>query len=291
MYKRNQLIKHSFKFILPAVLIIASFSFYPMIQALFLSFQTGRGVVTEFGGLANYQRLFQDPVFFQALMNTLIFLVVQVPIMTLLALLSATLLNDKSLKFKGFFRVCIFLPSVTSLVAYSILFRSLFSTNGLINEVLMNLSIINDPIAWLLHPFWARVVIILALTWRWTGYAMIFYLAAMQNIDESIYEAARIDGASAIKQFFKITIPMLKPIILFNIIMSTNGTIQLFDEVVNLTGGGPNNATLTIATYIYDLTFRFAPNFGYATTVSFSILILVVTLSFIQFKVANRKGL
>src|SRR5690625_3634021 len=115
----------------------------------------------------------------------------------------------------------------------------------------MNLSIISEPIMWLTNPFWAKVLIILAITWRWTGYNMIFYLSALQNVDKSIYEAARIDGASAVQQFFYLTIPLLKPIILFTSIVSTIGTLQLFDEVMNITGGGPGDATVTISMYIY----------------------------------------
>ncbi|WP_212971975.1 carbohydrate ABC transporter permease [Bacillus sp. J14TS2] len=275
------------KFILPAILVITLFSFLPMIQSFILSFQTGKGIVTEFGGLANYQRLFKDPVFLQALKNTLLFLIIQVPLMTLLALIAAAILNDKKLKFRSFFRICIFLPCVTSLVSYSVLLKSLFSTSGLINDILLNLNL--APIDWLLDPFWAKVTIIIALTWRWTGYDMIFFLAAMQNIDNSIYEAARLDGAGPFKQFTSITVPMLKPIILLTSIMSTNGTLQLFDEVMNLTNGGPNNATITISKYIYDLSFKFTPNFGYAATVSYTIVVLVAILSFIQFKFTNKK--
>lgn len=290
MHNTKKLNILSMKFVLPAILVITLFSFVPMIQSFILSFQTGKGVVTEFGGLENYKRLFNDPVFFQAVKNTLLFLVIQVPLMTVLALMAAAILNDKKLKFRGFFRVCIFLPCVTSLVSYSVLFKSLFSTSGLINDILLKFNLIDVPIDWLLDPFWAKVTIILALTWRWTGYDMIFFLAAMQNIDDSIYEAARLDGAGSFRQFTSITIPMLKPIILLTSIMSTNGTLQLFDEVVNLTNGGPNNATITISKYIYDLSFKFTPNFGYAATVSYAIVVMVAILSIIQFKVSNREG-
>jgi lactose/L-arabinose transport system permease protein len=119
---------------------------------------------------------------------------------------------------------------------------------------------------------------------------MIFYLSALQNIDHSIYEAAKIDGASPIQIFFKITIPMLKPIILFTSITSTIGTLQLFDEVKNITAGGPGNATLTISQYIYNLSFKYMPDFGYAATVSYAIVILLVIFSIIQFKVAGDKN-
>lgn len=277
-------------FIILPVVFIGLFSFYPMIKALITSFQAGMGMNLKFVGLDNYIRLFQDPVFIQAVTNTLIYLLIQVPIMTLLALFIAVLLNNKHLKFKGIFRTAIFLPCVTSLVAYSVLFKSLFATEGLFNQLLLSIHLINEPIMWLTDPFWAKVTIIIAITWRWTGYNMIFYLAGLQNIDSSIYEAAEIDGASGFTSFFKITAPLLKPIILFTTILSTNGTLQLFDEVVNLTNGGPANATITISQYIYNLCFKYTPDFGYASAVSYSIVIMVAVLSFIQFKVGGDKN-
>jgi lactose/L-arabinose transport system permease protein len=226
-------------------------------------------------------------MFLTALKNTLIYLIVQVPIMIILALFISVLLNDSQLKFRGFFRTAIFLPCVTSLVAYSVVIKYLFGNDGLVNLMLMKLSIINDPIGWITDPFWAKITIIIAITWRWTGYNMIFYLSALQNVDSSIYEAARIDGASSTNQFFKITIPMLKPIILFTSITSTIGTLQLFDEVVNITKGGPGNATLSISQYIYNLSFKYTADFGYAATVSYSIVIIIIVLSILQFKVAG----
>ncbi len=274
-------------FVSIAVIIIAIFSFIPMFQAFLLSLQTGKGLVTRFNGLGNYKRLFADPIFIEALKNTMIFLVVQVPIMIVLALFISTLLNNQSLRFRGLFRTAIFLPCVTSLVAYSVLFKSMFALDGLINQFLLAISVISQPIPWLLDPFWSKVTIIIAITWRWTGYNMIFYLAGLQNIDPSIYEAADLDGATGFVKFSKITAPMLKPIILMTTIMSSIGTLQLFDEVVNITGGGPANATMTISQYIYNLSFKFTPNFGYAATVSYAIVIIVAILSFIQFKVAG----
>ena len=277
-------------FVLLPTILISIFSFYPMIQSLLMSFKTGMGVALNFSGIENYKRLLTDAVFIQSVKNTLTYLVIQVPIMTVLALIIAVLLNDRTLRCKGFFRTAIFLPCVTSLVAYSVLFKSLFAQDGLINQLLMSINIIGEPIQWLTDPFWAKVTIIVAITWRWTGYNMIFYLAALQNIDNSVYEAAKIDGATGLTQFFRITAPMLKPIILFTTIMSTNGTLQIFDEIVNLTNGGPANATMSISQYIYNLCFKYTPNFGYASAVSYTIVIMVAVLSFIQFKVAGDKN-
>ena len=235
-------------FLTPAVILIAIMSFLPMIQALFLSFQTGIGAAMKWKGGTNYVRMFKDPVFVQALKNNFIYLIIQVPIMLISALVLASLLNNKDLRFKGLFRTAIFLPCATSLVSYAVIFRSLFAVDGLVNIVLIKLGILSTGYNFLGHPNSARIVIILALIWRWTGYNMVFYLSGLQNIEYSVYEAAKIDGASPIQSFFRITIPLLKPTILLTAIMSTNGTLQLFDESVNLTNGGPANATLPCPT-------------------------------------------
>jgi lactose/L-arabinose transport system permease protein len=277
-------------FILPALILLGVFMIYPILWSLWMSFQVGRGAQTSFGGLTNILRLTQDPSFLRALSNTLIFLAIQVPVMLILALLFANALNSSTLWGRSLFRTAIFLPCVTSLVAYSVVFRNMFAQEGVINQMLMSLHIISAPIPWLADPFWAKVVIISAITWRWTGYNMIFYLAAMQNIDRSIYEAAKIDGVPAWARFWHITVPMLKPVILFTAVISTIGTLQLFDEPNLITqGGAPAEATLTLSLYIYNLSFKFMPSFGYAATVSYVIVVIVAILSFLQFFAARDR--
>jgi lactose/L-arabinose transport system permease protein len=271
----------------PSMILISILVFIPMIQAFITSLQSGLANNLQFVGFDNYIKLFSDATFLKAAGNTLLYLVIQVPIMIVLSLFIASVLNDRKLKGKAFFRTAIFLPCITSLVAYSIIMKSLFSGDGLINQVLMNLNLIADPINWITDAFFAKVLIIIAITWRWTGYNMIFYLSGMQNIDPSIYEAAEIDGASSFTKFTRITVPMLKPIILFTTITSTIGTLQLFDEVVNITKGGPANATTTLSQYIYNLSFKFSPNFGYAAAVAFVIVVAIIILSVVQMKVGK----
>lgn len=233
--------------------------------------------------------MFQDTVFIQSIKNTFFYLIIQVPIMLIFALILASILNNKNLKFKGLFRTMIFLPCATSLVAYAVIFRSLFANNGIINLLFVKLGILDQPYAFLTNVWSARIVIIIALLWRWTGYNMVFYLSGLQNIEYSIYEAAKIDGASAVQTFFRITVPLLKPTILLTAIMSTNGTLQLFDESVNLTDGGPANASITMSHYIYNMSFKYVPNFGYAAAMSFLILVLVAILAFLQMKVGDKR--
>ena len=274
-------------FLMPATILIAWMSFYPMIQAFILSLQTGMGINLKFNGFANYARILKDPTFKQTLSNTFFYLIIQVPIMLILGLMFASMLNNKDLRFKGLFRTCIFLPCATSLVSYAMIFRSLFANDGFINTVLRGLGM--NPIMWFSNAWTARAVIIIALIWRWTGYNMVFYLAGLQNIEYSVYEAAKIDGANGWKTFWKITVPLLKPTIIMTFIMSINGTLQLFDESMNLTKGGPANSTITMSHYVYNTCFVNVPNFGYAAAMSFIIFIMVAVLAFINLKVGDTR--
>ncbi|WP_231494847.1 carbohydrate ABC transporter permease [Cellulomonas sp. KRMCY2] len=278
-------------FLLPASLLILWLNFWPMIQAFILSMQTGRGTQLDFAEplWSNYTRLFDDEIFKLTLQTTFFYLIIQVPIMLGLALVLANLLNDRNLRFKGLWRTAIFLPSAVGLVSYALVFRTMFANDGLVNDLLLGMGFIDDPVNWLGQTGTARLVIVLGLLWRWTGYNMIFYLAAMQSIDPSTIEAARIDGAGSFKTFWYVTVPQLKPIILLTAIMSTNGTLQLFDESFNLTAGGPANTSMTISHYLYMVSFRNSPNFGYAAAISYVILIIVAILAAIQLKVGDKR--
>lgn len=279
-------------YLMPATLLIAIMSFYPMFQALFTSFKTGSSAHMKWADplFYNYVRMFRDKLFIRSLGNTFLYLIIEVPIMLILAILLAQLLNNKDLKFKGFFRTCVFLPCATSLVSYSLIFKSLFATNGLINSILIQLGIFEKSYNFLGTPSSARAIIILALIWRWTGYNMVFYLAGLQNIEYSVYEAAKIDGANGWKTFWKITVPLLKPTIVMTMIMSINGTLQLFDESVNLTSGGPANTTITMSHYIYNNSFgKGVANFGYASALSFLVFMMVAVLSAVNMKVGDKR--
>ncbi|MGD7009589.1 carbohydrate ABC transporter permease [Metabacillus sp. 84] len=273
-------------FLAPALILFIIFTVYPVIASFILSFQKFEAGAYVFNGLNNYIRLFNDEIFWTALKNTFIIFIFQVPVMLLLALILAGALNSQLLKLKGFFRVSFFLPAVTSLVAYSILFSIMLQEEGIINNALSYLGIAAVP--WLTDGFWAKASIILAMTWRWTGYNMVIFLAALQNIPEEIYEAASLDGSGKIRQFFYITIPQLKPVILFAGTLSTIGTLQLFDEPFNLTNGGPADATMTLGLYIYENGFEYF-QFGYASAIAYVVVVLVAVLTFIQFKVAGDR--
>ena len=279
-------------FLAPATLLIAVMAFYPIIQALITSFKTGSSAKMTWANpiIFNYTRMFQDRRFMTSVGNTFLYLIVQVPIMLILAILLAQLLNNKDVKFRGLFRTFIFLPCATSLVSYSLIFKSMFATQGLINTILVDLGILKENFNFLGTTWSARMVIIIALIWRWTGYNMVFYLAGLQGIEYSVYEAAKIDGANGWKTFWHITVPLLRPTIIMTFIMSINGTLQLFDESVNLTSGGPANTTITMSHYIYNNSFgQGVANFGYASAMSFFVFILVAVLAAINMKVGDTR--
>ena len=278
-------------FLTPATLMIVVMSFYPMVRAFIISLQTGTGANMRFAEpiFSNYKRMLADKVFIQSIGNTFLYLLIQVPIMLILAILLAQLLNNKDLKFKGLFRTCVFLPCATSLVSYALIFRSLFAQEGLINSILIKLHILESGYNFLGNAASAKIIIIIALVWRWTGYNMVFYLSGLQNIEYSVYEAAKIDGANGWKTFWGITVPLLKPTIIMTFIMSINGTLQLFDESVNLTKGGPANTTITMSHYVYNTCFINVPNFGYASAMAFLIFIMVAVLAFINLKVGDTR--
>jgi len=279
-------------FLAPAAILIFIMCFYPMVQAFIMSLKTGSSANMKWAEpvFYNYTRMFADKLFRRSIGNTFLYLLIEVPIMLVLAILLAQLLNNKQLKFKGLFRTCVFLPCATSLVSYALIFKSMFATQGLINTILVNLGIFKENFNFLGTPGTAKAIIIIALIWRWTGYNMVFYLAGLQNIEYSVYEAAKIDGANGWKTFWGITVPLLKPVIVMTFIMSINGTLQLFDESVNLTAGGPANSTITMSHYIYNNSFgQGVANFGYASAMAFVVFIMVAVLAAINMKVGDTR--
>lgn len=279
-------------YLTPATLLICVMSFFPIFRAIITSFRTGSGVNMKWADpwYYNYLRIIKDNTFIRTMSSTFFYLIIEVPIMLILAMLLAQMLNNKDLKLKGFFRTCVFLPCATSLVSYALIFKSLFATNGLVNTILLNLNLIKENINFLGTTGTAKMVIIIALIWRWTGYNMVFFLAGLQNIEYSVYEAAKIDGANGWETFWNITVPLLKPTIVMTVIMSINGTLQLFDESVNLTAGGPAQSTMTMSHYVYNLSFGdTVANFGYASAMSFIIFIMVAVLAMINMKVGDTR--
>jgi lactose/L-arabinose transport system permease protein len=274
----------------PAVVFFGIFMAYPIISSLYYVTRRWKGMTNAFIGVGNFVRMGQDKVFQQALANNFIFMFIQIPVMIFLALLLAVLLHQGISRLRGPVRLAIFLPAVTSLVVVSILFRVLLQSNGMLNNTLITGHLVKDPIGWLSDPLVAKVTIMLAMTWRWTGYNMVFFLVGLQSISPEIYEATEVDGASKVRQFFVITIPLLMPVILFSAVTSTSGTMQLFDEPNILTSqGGPYNATMTVALYIYRQAFFTNSDFGYATAMSYIIVLVSGAFAIIQMRLLGER--
>ena len=272
-------------FLTPMIILFAVFMIYPVIKSLILSFQDFTDGQYIFCGIQNYVTMFKDPIFWKSLKNTFIYLAVQVPVMVVLSLVLGVMVEQAFLKFRSGFRMSIFLPSVTALVAYAIVFKLLFNTDfGLVNHALRALGF--TGVDWLNTVWGARMAIIIGITWRWTGYNTIIMIAGLKGIPLELYESADIDGANAFQKFFYITIPMVKSIMLFVSITSTIGTLQLFDESFVLTGGGPNNATITIGHYLYNTGFSYY-KFGYAAAISYALVVIIGILSIIQFRMSK----
>ncbi|MFG2631012.1 carbohydrate ABC transporter permease [Streptomyces sp. NPDC048473] len=273
--------------IMPAVLGFAIFKAYPIADSLWISLTTGNGDDRRFTGLANYQRLLDDPLFWTALKNTALILVVQVPLMLGLALLVALGLNSTKVWLRPLWRLGVFVPSLTGLVAAGVMFSVILNRDaGLLNWVLSLFGI--DRVNWLGSPFWARVGVVLVLTWHYTGYNAVMYLAALQGIPTELYEAAMVDGAGPIRRFASITLPQLRPILLLTVVLSTIGTLQLFDEPYVLTGGGPDNATLTVTMYLYNNGFKYF-DFGYASAIAYALALIVSALGILQVRLMGER--
>lgn len=273
-------------FILPFVIFFITFMAYPIIFSLIMCFSKYRNASFEYTGLKNFTYVMKDPLFWKALKNTFILLIVQVPIQTFLAVVLANFLNVKSLRGKGIMRMLIFMPILLDSVSYSIVFSIFFNyDNGLVNNAIRLLG--GEGPQWLNDGWLAKMVLVIAITWRWTGYNTVIMLSGLQNISDELYEAASIDGAGKIKQFFSITIPSLKPVLVFAVILSVTGMLQLFTEPYLLTKGGPVNETLTIVQYLYEKGFK-SFDFGAASAGSYVLVVIIAVLTWLQLKVTKE---
>ncbi|MGW7310681.1 carbohydrate ABC transporter permease, partial [Streptomyces sp. NPDC054835] len=274
-------------FVLPALLLFAGFKLYPIAWSFLISLHRTVGGVETFVGADNYLRLAEDPLLWTALRNTLLILAVQVPLMLALATGLAVALDSTLLRGRPVFRLGFFLPMVTGLVAYGIVFSVLLNKDyGLVNWVFGQFGA--DPVPWLTDPMWARISLGLALTWHYTGYNAVILLARLQTVPRELYDAVAVDGGGAFSAFRHVTLPGIRPALLLTTVLSTIGTLQLFDEPYVLTGGGPDNATLTIGVYLYQNAFKYF-DFGYASAIAYALTVLVGLLGLIQFRLLGEK--
>lgn len=269
-------------FLAPALIILGIFLFYPILYLLYLSFTSGSFTVEgiKWIGLSNYFRLFTDADFWQVIGNTVYFTVATVIPTLVIPLILAVLLN-RSLPLRGILRTAYFIPSITSLVAVGLGFRWLFQTEGPINQWLLQLNI--NPIPWLSSTIWAMPVLILLSSWKQLGFNLIVFLAGLQTIPQSRYEAAELDGANSWAKFWYITLPGLQPTIIFATVTTGIFTLRSFEQVYIITGGGPLNSTNLLVYYIYEQAFaRF--EFGYAAAAATILLAIAFIFVYIYLR-------
>jgi lactose/L-arabinose transport system permease protein len=273
-------------FLAPFLILFSIFWLGPIVYSFYLSLLNTRSRPWFWDPTFNWNRLLDDVFFKEALQNTFTILVIQVPIMLTLAVALALIFNSPYLKLKGIYRFAFFAPLVLGAVPYSTVFRLIFSPKyGILNALLEKLGL--PEVKWLFDPVPAMATIIIAITWRWTGYNAIIILAGLQGIPESYNEAARIDGANPRQVFWHITLPLLRPVLLFTVVLSTIGTLQLFTEPWLITRTAPAGATEFLGTYLYKQGFR-SLNFGYASAIAYVIAGIAGILALVQLRLAGR---
>ncbi len=276
--------------IAPFYILFAVFGLFPIFFSLYISFHSWDGIgPMRFVGLEQFEYLVTDNNFWISIVNTLVIWIMSTIPMLFLALVIAFLLNSQ-IRYRGAYRVAYFIPNVTSIVAIAIIFGSIFGNHfGLLNSVLHAIGL--HQVQWLNNPWGIKVAIASMVVWRWTGYNAIIYLAGLQSIPGVLYEAARVDGASTPQIFFRITIPLLRPVILFTVITSTIGGMQLFTEPQILVGnsGGPGQAGLTMVLYLYQQAFT-KNLFGYGAAIGWGLFVIIVLFSAINWRVVQRAG-
>ena len=273
----------------PWMIIFVVFMAAPIIASLILSF-TDFGIANianpfnlNFIGFQNYVQLVHDPAFITAVLNTLEFVLIGIPLNIALGLLIAVGLNRGVSAFRSIFRVGYYLPVVTSIIAVAVVWRYLYDPDvGLINNVLHLVGL--QGVNWLGNPNLAMPSIIIMAVWRNVGGAMIVFLAGLQAIDKGLYEAARIDGAGAFARFRSITLPMLQPTMLFVVVTTSIGFLQVFQEPFVMTAGGPLNRTLTVSMYLYQQGFNFF-NQGYASAIAYVMFVVIAIVALLQFRI------
>jgi multiple sugar transport system permease protein len=280
-------------FIAPAVIVLAVFFFMPVLGALAMSltdfdlYALSDYHNLRFVGFENYARLLGEPLFWKALGNTLYFVALGVPLSIGASLGAALLVNSRLARFRAFFRTVYFAPVVTTLVAVAVVWRYIFHTRyGFLNYTLASVGI--DPIDWMGNPHWAMPAIVILAVWKNFGYNMIILLAALQNIPDDLYEAARIDGASGWQQFRHVTLPGIGPVLLLVSILTMTGYFQLFAEPYVMTEGGPLQATYSVLYFMFEEGFKWW-SLGRASAVAFLLFILMFLVTVVQLRLGRER--
>ncbi|MEB3268254.1 MAG: sugar ABC transporter permease [Leptolyngbya sp.] len=278
-------------FLAPALTVLGLTVFWPALQALYLSFTSYGFDVTQrpaWVGLANFQTLVGDRTFWITVKNTLIYLVGVVPLLAILPLLLAILVNQK-LRGMRWFRVAYYTPVVISMVVAGIAWRWLYAENGLLNQILVGSGWLERAVPWLTSPALALPSVMVVTIWKGLGYYMVIYLAGLQTIPGDLYEAAAIDGSDGWQKHWDITIPLMRPYLFLVTVISAIAATKVFEEVYIMTQGGPLNSSKTIVYYVYELAFQ-ELEMSYACTVGLALFLVILTLSLLRLSLDRRQS-
>lgn len=274
----------------PWILTLLVFWLFPLLYSLYLSFTKYKTLTNEVTwiGFANYVKLFNDPAFIQSLRNTLIFVIGTIPFTMVFALLFATALNNVK-RFQYFFRSVLFLPSVTSLIVIALIFTNLYSADGYINKLLEMAGFANSDKGWLLEPDYALPAVMVMDIWISIGYYTVLFLAAMQNVPKDYYEVADLEGSSRWQVLWRITLPLIKPTILFAVVLNTIKSFQVFAEIYVMTKAGPLGRTTTLVYSVYDNAFGKADGMGYASAIAYVLFFIIALFSAVEFRMLKER--
>ena len=300
MRKRNPLRKWPYIFVAPFVITYLLFYLYPMLFSFGISLTDWTAVdmdTRNFVGIKNYIRVFtDDPMFWRSVLNTIKIMLIAMPLTIIAGLLMAVLMFN-IIKCRQFIQTVNFLPYITMPVAIGLIFANMFNMNiGPVNQILEKLGILKEGLNWLGDSRYAFWVVILMCMWKNFGYFMVIYLSGLSTISGEYYDSVKVDGANAVQRFFKITLPLLRPITTFVIVQGAIGGFQLFDEAKNLVSGagsnivgGPGRSLLTIVWYFYDTSFQNNSRYGYGAAIAFSMMLIIGLISLINVSLLNRR--
>ena len=274
-------------FLLPAFVILGVFFFIPFFQTFILSFQDYSSSIynAQYAGLSNYYKLFHSPIFYKVMFNTFMYLVLAVPILVILPLFLAILLNNK-IRGITLYKILIYLPVIVSIVVAAIAFKWLYAQEGILNYFLGLIHI--QPIGWLTDTRFSLIAVAIVTVWKGIGYYMMIYLAGLMSVPKELYEACEIDGASEFKKHLTVTIPHIMPTIALVSTISAISAMKVFAEIYVMTKGGPLNSSKTIVYYIYERAFENL-DLGYSSALAVVLLIIVMILSLINIMCFERK--
>ncbi|MFD1676644.1 carbohydrate ABC transporter permease [Alicyclobacillus fodiniaquatilis] len=281
--------RYGYLFIAPFFIVFIIFGLYPILDSLYLSFTNWDGFTKPVAaGVANYKRLIHDSIFLHSILNTFIMWIISIVPQLILALVLALVLNEKFVKGKHLFRAIFYFPNIVTPVTIGVLVSLMFDwKTGSINKMLVAMHLVSQPVNWFGHPLLAQIIVAGILCWQNFGYNMLIFTAGLQSISTSVYEAAEMDGATKFQTALHITIPMLKPVLIFTGITSIIGGMQNF-AVPLMIGNVPGNATQTMVSYLYTTAFQHF-QYGYGSAVAYGVFILIMVLSLISLRMTTRK--